>query len=331
MNDLTAFILARLHSAEGFLSGEQLCREFGITRSAVWKHIRQLREMGCRIDAVTGSGYRLLALSGAPVSAEVALFLNTGFFGRCMHYHKETQSTNLAAKQLAVAGEPEGCVVTADFQSAGRGRLGRSWVSPAGQNLYFSVILRPPVVSYRVPQITLLAAAAIHRALCAAIPGIAAQIKWPNDILVGGKKICGVLCEMQADPDTTHFVVVGIGINVNQVAFLPELQERATSLYLQCGSPLYRPELLAGVLNRFEELYLQWLREEDLGFVLPYLERHSLLQGRSVQVDQMTRQVVGTVQGIASGGELLLSLDGGSVMKISSGEASLSNAYTTNS
>ena len=328
MSGLTSGILARLHSADGYLSGEQLCREFGITRSAVWKHIRQLRLSGCRIDAVTGSGYRLLALSGAPVSAEVALFLNTGFAGRILHYRMETESTNLEAKQLAAAGAPEGSVVTADFQSAGRGRLGRNWVSPAGENLYFSVILRPPVVSYRVPQITLLSAAAIHRALVETLSGIDARIKWPNDIVVGGKKICGVLCEMQADPDTTHFVVVGIGINVNQRKFPPDLLERATSLRLESGSSLCRPELLAGVLNRFEELYLQWLREDDLGFILPYLERYSLLQGRDVIVDQLTRQITGTVKGIAPGGELLLGMADGTVRPISSGEASLSSAYT---
>jgi BirA family biotin operon repressor/biotin-[acetyl-CoA-carboxylase] ligase len=262
------------------------------------------------------------------VSAEVALFLNTGFAGRILHYRMETESTNLEAKQLAAAGAPEGSVVTADFQSAGRGRLGRNWVSPAGENLYFSVILRPPVVSYRVPQITLLSAAAIHRALVETLSGIDARIKWPNDIVVGGKKICGVLCEMQADPDTTHFVVVGIGINVNQRKFPPDLLERATSLRLESGSSLCRPELLAGVLNRFEELYLQWLREDDLGFILPYLERYSLLQGRDVIVDQLTRQITGTVKGIAPGGELLLGMADGTVRPISSGEASLSSAYT---
>ncbi|MBN1278515.1 MAG: biotin--[acetyl-CoA-carboxylase] ligase [Chlorobiaceae bacterium] len=330
MNDLTAGILARLHGEGGYLSGEQLCREFGITRSAIWKHIRQLRDTGCRIEAAPGSGYRLLMLSGSPVPAEVALFLKTGFFGRVVYYREETASTNLLAKQLAAEGVPEGSVVTADFQSAGRGRLGRSWVSPAGQNLYFSVILRPLVASYRVPQITLLVAAAIHRALLDAIPGIDAQIKWPNDILIGGKKLCGVLCEMQADPDTTHFVVAGIGINVSQSRFAPDLQDRATSLYRETGIHVCRPELLAGVLNRFEELYLQWLGEESLGFILPHLERHSLLQGREVIVEQLNRRIAGTVLGIASGGELLLGIADGTELKITSGEASLGSTYTTN-
>ncbi|MCF8383788.1 MAG: biotin--[acetyl-CoA-carboxylase] ligase [Chlorobium sp.] len=328
MNDLAFRILSRLHTARTYLSGEDLSGEFGISRSAVWKHICRLRDAGCRIEAVTGSGYRLIALSGAPDGGEVALFLTTRAAGRVFHYHKETASTNLLAKKLAAEGAPEGTVVAADTQSAGRGRLGRSWISPAGRNLYFSLILRPSVASLRIPQITLLAAAAIHRALCAAFPSINAGIKWPNDILCGGRKLCGVLCEMQSEPGLTHFVVVGIGINVNQESFPEELQEKATSLRLETGAGVSRSELLAGALNRFEDLYLQWQEEDDLGFILPYLERYSLLQGMDVIVDQFSRQVAGKVCGIACGGELVLQTEDGSRLNISSGEASLRNTYT---
>lgn len=328
MNDFTFRILSRLHTARTYLSGEDLSGEFGITRSAVWKHISRLRDAGCRIEALTGSGYRLISLSGAPVGKEVALFLTTRTAGRMFHYHKETASTNLLAKKLAAEGAPEGTVVAADTQSAGRGRLGRNWVSPAGRNLYFSLILRPSVSSLRIPQITLLAAAAIHRALSETFSSINAAIKWPNDILSGGRKLCGVLCEMQSEPGLTHFVVVGIGINVNQEAFPDEIREKATSLLLETGSSVSRSELLAGVLNRFEELYLQWQEEDDLGFILPYLERYSLLQGMDVIVDQFSREITGTVRGIALGGELVLDTGDGGLLNISSGEASLRKTYT---
>jgi BirA family transcriptional regulator, biotin operon repressor / biotin---[acetyl-CoA-carboxylase] ligase len=323
MNDITARILSQMITDADFVSGEALCREFGITRSAVWKHISLLRSEGYSIDAVTGRGYRLSALTGRPVEAEVRPSLTTRRFGRKIAYHSVTASTNILAKALAVEGAVEGCVVVADSQTGGRGRMGRTWLSPSGVNLYFSLILRPGVPSIRVPQLTLLVAAAIHQALSALSVDFAAMIKWPNDILANGKKLCGVLCEMQSEPDCTHFVVVGIGINVNQSAFQPPLHESATSLFFETGQLSSRPELLASVLNYFEPLYDSWLLEDDLGFILPYLETHSLLQSKAVTVDQLKRSVSGTVRGISRFGELELESAEGEIILVSSGEAHL--------
>ncbi|MEI7934664.1 MAG: biotin--[acetyl-CoA-carboxylase] ligase [Chlorobiaceae bacterium] len=323
MNDLTARILNRLSTGNAFLSGESLCNEFGITRSAVWKHIGQLRAEGYQIDAVTGRGYHLSGLTGRPVEAEVRPFLTARRFGIKFHYHTETASTNLLAKALAVEGAPEGSVVVADSQSGGRGRMGRLWVSPPGVNLYFSLILRPDVPSIRVPQLTLLVAVAIHRALIALSSGLEPMIKWPNDILVNEKKLCGVLCEMQSEPEQTHFVVVGIGINVNQTGMPDELRESATSLFLEREQLFSRPELLALVLNHFEPLYDEWLLQDDLGFILPYLEKYALLQSREVSIDQRNRNLRGTVTGIACGGELKLECADGQTVLVSSGEAHL--------
>ena len=323
MNDLTARILNRLSTGNAFLSGESLCNEFGITRSAVWKHIGQLRAEGYQIDAVTGRGYHLSGLTGRPVEAEVRPFLTARRFGIKLHYHTETASTNLLAKALAVEGAPEGTVVVADSQSGGRGRMGRLWVSPPGVNLYFSLILRPDVPSIRVPQLTLLVAVAIHRALIALSSGLEPMIKWPNDILVNEKKLCGVLCEMQSEPEQTHFVVVGIGINVNQTGMPDELRESATSLFLEREQLFSRPELLALVLNHFEPLYDEWLLQDDLGFILPYLEKYALLQSREVSIDQRNRNLRGTVTGIACGGELKLECADGQTVLVSSGEAHL--------
>ena len=323
MNDVAAKLLNRLSKAGDFLSGEELCREFCITRSAVWKHIELLRAEGYHVDAVTGRGYRLMSLTGRPVDAEVSPFLTTRRFGRKILYHGVTASTNIVAKSLASDGLPEGCVVAADSQTGGRGRMGRTWVSPSGVNLYFSLILRPELPSIRVPQLTLLVAAAIHKALSSVVPCIAPMVKWPNDILINGKKVCGVLCEMQSEPDFTHFVVVGIGINVNQSEMPPELRDSATSLFAETGSLFSRPELLASFLNNFEPLYDAWIQEDDLGFILPYLERYSLLQSKQVTVDQLKRTISGTVCGIARGGELMLDGADGQTILISSGEAHL--------
>ncbi len=323
MNDVAAQILNRLSKAGDFLSGEELSRDFGMTRSAVWKHIRLLRAEGYHVDALTGRGYRLSGLTGRPVEAEVTPFLTGQRFGRNMFYHRVTASTNLVAKALANDGAPEGSVVVADSQTRGRGRMGRTWVSPSGLNLYFSLILRPVVPSIRVPQLTLLVAAAIHQALSSVVPDLVPLIKWPNDILLKSRKVCGVLCEMQSEPDLTHFVVVGIGINVNQSLMPPELQDIATSLFLETGGLLSRPELLASVLNHFEPLYDAWLLQEDLGFILPYLERYSLLQSKQVTIDQFKGTVSGTVTGISPGGELKIESSDGQVLLISSGEARL--------
>ncbi len=323
MNDLTARILHRLSTGDDFLSGESLCHEFGITRSAVWKHIGLLRAEGYQIDAVTGRGYHLSGLTGRPVEAEVLPFLTGRRFGKKIHYHSVTASTNLLAKALAVEGVPEGSVFVADSQSGGRGRMGRLWVSPPGVNLYFSLILRPEVPSIRVPQLTLLVAVAIHQALLALSSELVPMIKWPNDILVNEKKLCGVLCEMQSEPEVTHFVVVGIGINVNQAEMPPELRQSATSLFLERGQFFSRPELLASVLNHFEPLYDEWLLQDDLGFILPYLEKYSLLHSRKVSIDQRNRNLSGTVTGIARGGELKLECEDGQTILVSSGEAHL--------
>ena len=323
MNDVSAQILNRLSKAGDFLSGEELCREFGITRSAVWKHIVLLRAEGYHVDAISGRGYRLLCLTGRPVEAEVTPYLTGQRFGKNILYQGVTASTNVQAKALAVNGSEEGSVVVADSQTGGRGRMGRIWVSPSGVNLYFSLILRPAVPSIRVPQLTLLVAVAIHKALSSVMSGTIPQIKWPNDILLNGKKLCGVLCEMQSEPDLTHFVVVGIGINVNQSEFPLELQNIATSLFGETGRVFSRPELLASVLNHFEPLYDEWLLQEDLAFILPYLERYSLLQNKEVTVDQINRTVIGTVSGISPGGELKMDCANGQTFLISSGEAHL--------
>ena len=323
MNELTAQILHRLHTSDGYLSGGMLCREFGMTRSAVWKHISRLRERGYTIEAVSGKGYRLSGSPGIPVSEEVMPLLSTDRFGRNLVFQEETDSTNVQAKILARQGAPEGSVVVADTQTGGRGRMGREWISPPGVNLYFSVILRPSVPPTRFPQIPLLAAAAIHQALDVAAEGPQMMIKWPNDILVKGRKLCGVLCEMESEPDMTHFVIAGIGINVNLRDIPAGIKEIATSLFLESGREFSRSEILGTILNHFEPLYEEWLEAEDLGYLLPYLEKHAWLKGREVKVERYNGSLAGRVRGISRTGELLLEAGDGKVHVVSSGETQL--------
>jgi BirA family transcriptional regulator, biotin operon repressor / biotin---[acetyl-CoA-carboxylase] ligase len=323
MNPVAATILQRLAADGGFVSGGDLCGELRITRSAVWKHVAALRKAGYAIEAVSGRGYRLERLTGDPVQEEVAPLLDTASFGRNFIYLESTDSTNLRARALARDGAPEGAVVVADSQTGGRGRMRRAWVSPAGVNLYCSIVLRSPVPSVRVPEIPLVAAAAIHGAISEECPGLAAFIKWPNDIIVAGRKLCGILCEMESEPDCTHFVVVGFGLNVNLDPLPEELREIATSIAIETGARASRARLLAAVLNRFERLYRDWLGRDDLSFLLPYLETHAWLKGRELKIEQFNTVLTGTEAGLSPQGHLLLRTADGSILPVTSGEAHL--------
>lgn len=323
MSTLTSDILDRLRGADGFLSGGELCSEMGITRSAVWKHISLLRKKGYSIEAVSGRGYRLSGSPGLPVPEEIQPFLSTARFGRTMEYHEMLESTNQRAKTLAREGAAEGCVVIADSQTGGRGRMGREWMSPPASNLYFSVILRPPVPPLRLSQIPLLTAAAIHRTVEAMVDNASAMVKWPNDILIDGRKVCGILCEMETEPDMAHFVIAGIGINVNLREIPADLEGIATSLRIESGNEWSRPEILAALLNCFEPMYDEWLEAEDLGDLLPYLDRYAWLKGREVSVERYKGSVSGKVTGLGRSGELLLMDDDGTEHAITSGEATI--------
>lgn len=323
MHDLTALILRRLGDGGAFVSGEVLCREFSMTRSAVWKHVALLRRGGYVIDAVPGRGYRLVRPTSLPVAEEVMPLLTTERMGRSFLYLDSIGSTNVEARRRAAAGVTEGFVVVADHQEAGRGRLGRQWFSPAGANLYWSLVLRPQLPLFRIPQVTLLLGLAVRRALREAFPALEVMVKWPNDLFVGGRKVCGILCEMQSEPDLAHFVVAGVGVNVNVEAFPVELQGMATSLWLETGRVQSRAGLLAGMLNHFEPLYDRWLVEDDLAFVREELAAVSFLTGRDVVLEQGSRVVSGRVCGMSERGELLLTQADGTVRSVASGEAQL--------
>jgi BirA family biotin operon repressor/biotin-[acetyl-CoA-carboxylase] ligase len=244
----------------------------------------------------------------------------TGSFGRELEYLESVDSTNRVALERAGAGAPEGTTVVAETQLAGRGRRGRSWVSPAGINLYCSVILRPRVVPARIGQLPLVAAVALHRALSAFAPAVTTLIKWPNDILaVGGGKIAGILCEADSEADAVRHAVVGIGINVNARTFPAELAGIATSLARESGAEHSRPDLLAAALNALEEDCRRWCAGPDLTGFLPYLEEHSALLGRTVALEGPEGGRLGRVEGISPDGELLLRDAGGRTLKITSG------------
>ena len=254
-NELTqdARILGFLaEGGEGFISGEALSNRLGLSRTAVWKHVESLRLKGYRIEAVPARGYRLMARPDRLSALELHPLLTTRALGRVLHHHETIGSTNATAFRLAQDGAVHGTVVVAEQQTAGKGRRGRAWVSPPGLNLYFSAILRPELSPQRAPELTLVAAVALAETLREA--GSDAAIKWPNDVQLGGRKVAGILTELSAEPERVHFVIVGVGVNLNAGAehFPQELRDTATSLAQVLGRPVARAAFTAALWTRLE-------------------------------------------------------------------------------
>lgn len=292
-------------SNPAFVSGVSLCQSLGISRTAVWKHIRQLRDNGYDIEAVTNKGYRLLQAVNAPSPFELEPLLKTEYFGRHLEYLPVTDSTNRVATELARKDAPEGSVVIADAQTAGRGRLERKWHSPAGCNLYFSLVLRPEVTAGQAPQLALIAGVSVCRAITRMFPGLNPRAKWPNDVYLKNRKLAGILCSMVSEMERVRYLIVGIGINVNVTEFPPELAELATSVRAATGREACRPALLATVLNELEQAYGQW-QSSGLKSFLKEWRQISYLAGRQVEVEIMNKCVAGTVLGLSASGALRL-------------------------
>ncbi len=314
-------VLECLRGARGEISGEAICQELGITRAAVWKQIQTLRDQGYEITAAQRRGYRLVKGPNIPLAAEVAPHLRTEKFGRHWVYLDRTTSTNRYLSELAEAGEPAGTAVVAEEQVLGRGRMARRWFSPPGVNLHLSVLLRPKVDPRQVPSVALVAGLAVARALRKLFPRLDFKVKWPNDVMVGGCKLAGVLCDLRAEADRLHHIVVGIGVNLNLKTsdIPPELRGVATSLREQLKRDVSRPHVAAEILNQLEELVVTW-EKNGLKPLLPELEKFSLLQGRQVTISLLSGEVRGKALGIAPSGALIVETITGERREILSGD-----------
>lgn len=255
-------ILHLLRQAQGFVSSREICREVRTSRSAVWKQIESLRRKGYGIDGVSSIGYRLSQL---PDSFRV-LEMERGFeplrIGSRILVQEETDSTNDDAWQLGLQGAEEGTVVIAEMQRAGKGRRGRRWISPAGKNLYASILLRPPVLPSEAALLTLMAAVELCETLKETVP-VAPRIKWPNDVLLGGKKVAGILAEMHAEQESIHFLVLGIGVNLNmtQDMFPEDLTYPATSVQCVLERPVERVPFARRLLKNLDQGYERFLQD----------------------------------------------------------------------
>lgn len=276
-------ILELLRRQEGFLSGEDIGRELSITRAAVWKGIKKLREEGYEIEAVTNRGYRLTNPETMYNKRELEQGLKTKTMGQSIYFYEETDTTNNRARELALEGAPEGTLVVAEKQTAGRGRRGKVWESPLGTGIWMSLVLRPQIAPAEASVLTLLCGLATAETI-EAETGLSAGIKWPNDILINGKKAVGILTEMDCEMSEVHFVIPGIGINVNTASFPPEIAEIATSLYLECGKTVSRRRLVHKVLERLEEHYETFLRTGSFAAMLEDYRKHCITLGKEVHV-----------------------------------------------
>ena len=276
-------ILELLRRQEGFLSGEDIGRELSITRAAVWKGIKKLREEGYEIEAVTNRGYRLTNPETMYNKRELEQGLKTKTMGQTIYFYEETDTTNNRTRELALEGAPEGTLVVAEKQTAGRGRRGKVWESPLGTGIWMSLVLRPQIAPAEASVLTLLCGLATAEAI-EAETGLSAGIKWPNDILINGKKAVGILTEMDCEMSEVHFVIPGIGINVNTASFPPEIAEIATSLYLECGKTVSRRRLVHKVLERLEEHYETFLRTGSFAAMLEDYRKHCITLGKEVHV-----------------------------------------------
>lgn len=301
------------------LSGAKIAREIGVTRSTVWRWVEALRGLGVRVRAHPGAGYRIERAPDVLAPKLLRPGLTGTAFGRRIVHFFRTGSTNDAAFALGEAGEPHGAVVVAEEQTAGRGRAGRSWHSEKSAGIYLSVLLRPPVPPVQAPLLTLLAGLAARDAV-AETTGLAADIRWPNDLLLGGKKFCGILTEMHAEPDRVRFVVVGIGLNANHQKFPPELERIATSLRIETGRTVSRLDLVLRLLRRLDRDYNQFLAAGPAAVLARFEAASSYARGKRVRITAAGASYTGVTDGLEPSGLLRVRREDGCTELVLSGD-----------
>lgn len=323
---MKAEILKLLREAEDYVSGQQICERLDVSRTAVWKVIRQLQDDGYQIEAVRNRGYRIVDVPDVMTKEELESRMRTQWAGRNVVYYPETDSTNLRVKQLGDEGAPHGTLVVADMQTAGRGRRGRTWESPAGSSIYMSILLRPDLLPGAAPALTLVMACSVAEGIMEC-EDVKVQIKWPNDVIINGKKLVGILTEMSSQIDYINHVVIGVGINVNMTEFPENIRKTATSLRIETGHKVKRAPLIAAVMRRFEENYEIFLRTGDMSGLAEKYSGMLVNLGREVLVIGAKEQYKAQALGIDRNGELLVRREDGTEEKVSAGEVSVRGVY----
>lgn len=313
-------IKAILDSGENFMSGEQLSKKLGISRTAVWKHINALREEGYNIESVNKKGYRLAEKPDDILSSEnIAYNLPTEFIGKKVIHLDTVGSTNDYAKEIGnkVSG---GTLIISEQQTKGKGRLGRVWKSKSGDGIWMSLIIKPKIEPYKTPFLTLVAGASVVKALSNL--DVEASIKWPNDIIVHNKKICGILTELSAEMERVNYVVIGIGINIKTIDFPDEIKEKATSLYKE-GYKLSRVDIVRQFCIEFEKLYKGYILDGNKQDTLELCRKYSAIIGKQIYVIKNNKRELVKCIDINENGNLIVKEKNGEIQEIMSGEVSI--------
>ncbi len=319
-------ILEVLRNSTDYCSGQEICERFGVTRTAVWKAVTRLKEEGYQIEARQNRGYRLLTEGDVMNETELREALKDDRFLQDISFFRQIDSTNLEVKRRAEQGAEGPLLIVADEQTAGRGRRGRSWSSPPGTSISMSLLLRPKIRPENASMLTLVCALAVAGGI-AETTGLETAIKWPNDVVIHGKKICGILTEMNTELGEIGYVVPGIGINVNTTEFPEEIRETATSLKIELGETVPRTPVVAAFVRCFAMYYQIFLETEDLSALKPVYEKLLVNKDREVQVLDPAGAWKGVAKGITRTGELIVARDDGTLEEVRSGEVSVRGIY----
>lgn len=315
-------ILTELKKTKTFISGQELSQSLGVSRTAIWKVIHQLKEEGYEIESAPNKGYLLIASPDILSEAEIQADLRTTTFGQGIQVYPTIDSTNQQAKRLALEGASHGTLIVAEEQTSGKGRRGNQWASPPKTGIWMTLLLRPDLPPSKAAMLTLLSGLAVVRTIRHNLE-LEAYIKWPNDVVLNGKKIGGILTEMSSELDVINYVVVGMGINVNTLDFPEEIQDRATSLSIEANRKIDRAPLVRKILLEMEGLYEPFVKSQDLAFMMNEYEECCINIGREVVVKGVDMALRGTAIGITPQGELKVKDEEGQITRVFSGEVSV--------
>lgn len=309
-----------LNQGEKFISGEELSRQLGVSRAAIWKHINVLKQEGYNIESVNKKGYRLAENPEDLLTPQnICHELDTNFIGKNIIHVNTIGSTNDYAKEIANE-QMDGTVIISEEQTKGRGRLGRLWHSKAGEGIWMSIILKPNTNPYEAPFITLIAGASISKVLNDM--GVQTYIKWPNDIVINNKKVCGILTELSAEIDRINYIVLGIGINVKSMEFDEEISNVATSLQKE-GYKLSRVEIVRSILCEFEKLYINYIQNNSKEETIKLCREYSAIIGKDIYMVKNDERELVKCLDITEDGNLRVKKDGDIIEDIISGEISI--------
>lgn len=310
-------ILKELKNAEDYISGEGLSSNLMVSRSAIWKHIRNLKAKGYMIEGISNKGYKLISTPDVLNSNEVSELLTTSQLGRNIIHFDTIDSTNQKAKELASKGAKDGTIIISEIQESGSGRFKRVWSSPKG-GIWFSMILRPNIAPPECTKLTQITAAAMYKSLSSF--GANVNIKWPNDIVLNNKKLCGILTELKCDLETVDYLIVGIGLNVNIENFADEISSIATSLKIEFNKEFNRAEIISSFLNTFEGLYNQFVNNGDISETIAICREHSNLFGKKAKLITCNNVEEITCLRLSEEGNLIVKDSHGNEKAVLSGE-----------